>query len=461
MSQTKEKLNGFNVFTMAYGGTIGSGVFVLMAIAMMYTGKSLPLAVIVAMAYMTMAMLYQLVIVSFVPLKGGFYSQFYMVLPPTLIGILSVGQLAMGLTYSMYGLNAIVYLASVIQPIAPYTKTLGIAVLVIAYILSAFDAKSISKVQDFMTIVMIAALAAFIGCGIAKVDFSSLSPFVDGFFLGGGNGFISASALMGYACMGASLTTVSLAQVTKDARHTIPKFTLIASVAVMLTYVLMAVVAVGVLPIEQVAGQTLSVVAEVIFNSLFFKLFIIGGAVFALLTSLCSGLVMLRYGLEAVAKDNWFPSVMNRTLKNGYPVVLMAINLVLGFVAIIFDLSMDDLVSLLQIPNAPLYLVATFACFSLPKKYPNLWKKNFFHMPMPLFYGLMGLCVAACGYYLYSYVITLSTQFYIAGGVYIVLMYLYCYWRVKSGAVDKEGFERKRDEAIQQVLEAESMEVSA
>ena len=61
-----------------------------------------------------------------------------------------------------------------------------------------------------------------------------------------------------------------------------------------LIYGLMAVVAAGVLPIEQVANKNLALVAQTIFPNWLYVIFIIGGAVFAIATSLISGIAMMR-----------------------------------------------------------------------------------------------------------------------------------------------------------------------
>lgn len=61
-----------------------------------------------------------------------------------------------------------------------------------------------------------------------------------------------------------------------------------------LIYGPMAVVAAGVLPIEQVANKNLALVAQAIFPNWLYVIFIIGGAVFAIATSLISGIAMMR-----------------------------------------------------------------------------------------------------------------------------------------------------------------------
>ncbi len=435
---------------------IGAGIFIMLGIALSFTGYSLPLATIIGMIYINLTTLYAFIIVSFVPMKGGMYGQYALVLPPVLVGVMSVSSLVGGFTYSGFGTGIVDYIGAVFPGVLPYKKIIAIAIIALAYLLSMRETKLIGKIQNVMTVVLLAALGLFIVVGLTKVDFGLLSPSNEGWLLNGGAGLVSASAMMGFACNGAVMT-VSFAAQTKDARHTIPKWSLIAIVAVGITYVLMCIVAVGVLPIEQVAGQNLDVVARAIFSTPLFNLFVIGGGAFALLTSLFGGVASMRFVLEAIAKDGWMPPALNKTNKDGFPYMLVLLNFICSVVPILFDISFDNIISMISLPGIPVMLVATIACFSFPKKYPELWKNSFFHMPMPCYYGLLSLCTVAAIYYLYSYLTTLSAQYYLMAGILTVALYGIAYFRIKSGAVDKQRFIDAKEAAIAEVMAAEKL----
>lgn len=70
---------------------------------------------------------------------------------------------------------------------------------------------------------------------------------------------------MAFACMGISGTPIAMMEVTERPRRTIPLGILLSALVVGAIYALMGTVASGVLPVEQVAGQNLSVVAQTIF----------------------------------------------------------------------------------------------------------------------------------------------------------------------------------------------------
>ena len=74
-------------------------------------------------------------------------------------------------------------------------------------------------------------------------------------------------------------------------------------------YAFIGIVAAGVLPVEQVAFQNLTLVAQTIFPTWLYLFFVFGGAMFALLTTLNGTLSWVHRGLQAAARDGWLPAV--------------------------------------------------------------------------------------------------------------------------------------------------------
>ncbi len=115
------------------------------------------------------------------------------------------------------------------------------------------------------------------------------------------------------------MAPVSMMEVTKKPRRTIPIAIMWITLTVAGVYALMGFVASSVLPIEEVAGQSLALVAQRIFPHWLYMVFILGGAVFAIATSMVSSIAMLRYPCVRVAEDGWMPAVFKKTTKGGYP----------------------------------------------------------------------------------------------------------------------------------------------
>lgn len=103
------------------------------------------------------------------------------------------------------------------------------------------------------------------------------------------------------------MAPVSMAAVTENPKRTLPVGILIITVILSVIYGLMAYVAAGVLPYEQIAGANLSVTAQAIFPKGLYLFFVVGGGIGAIASSLLGGLAMFRYPLLHIAEDGWLP----------------------------------------------------------------------------------------------------------------------------------------------------------
>lgn len=136
--------------------------------------------------------------------------------------------------------------------------------------------------------------------------------------------FFTASALL-YFPMGGAKFVAELGGEIKDPGKTIPRSMFLSTGIVAVFYALMGVVAAGVLPVEEVAGKTLVVSAKEIFPTSVYLFFVIGGALFALATTLNGTLSWITKGLFVASKEGWFPESLADTNKHGVPYKLLLI----------------------------------------------------------------------------------------------------------------------------------------
>lgn len=443
----EKKLTKFNVFSTVYGGTIGSGIFLMIGFAIGGAGRSLPLAVLLGAIYITMANLYSYIITSMVPLKGGMYDHLAFVGSPTLVGVMALSGVLGATMVTGFATGIVDYLAVIFPGIAPYSKIIAFCIILFFFVLSSFGVETYAKVQNVMTVVLLASLALFAILGLTKVDFGTyFNP--EGFFYGGGKGFISAAALMAFTCTGGEGCGFALVGEVDQPTKVIPKYTLLGVFAAVFTYLLMCIVAAGVLPIDQVAYQPLTVVAAEFMHGPLFVVFVIGGAVFALLTSLNSYIIYLKYPMIEAAHDGWLPKAFGKQTKNGYPLFGMVVCFLLGVVPLLFDISFDTIVTLTSIATLPLMILANFACIKLPKQFPELWKKSIFHMPYPVYAVLMTLASLCSCYYMYSYVADYDLTFKLGALAALVVLYGACFLLVKTGKVDIQPILEKKKRVV-------------
>ncbi|MBF0747579.1 amino acid permease, partial [Gemella sp. 19428wG2_WT2a] len=138
-------------------------------------------------------------------------------------------------------------------------------------------------INKWMVIILILSLSCFVVFGLPKVDYTVFQP--ETMFPAGFTGFFTAIGLVGFATGGAQFVA-ELGGEMKNPRRDLPIVIIGSTVLIGFFYALIAAVAVGVLPIEQVAGQPLTAVANEVLPKPVFVIFIVGGAMFALATTL-------------------------------------------------------------------------------------------------------------------------------------------------------------------------------
>ena len=458
MQVEQKKLGAFNIYTLGVGGAIGSGIFVMMGSGIAYTGRSIVLAVSVGCLYMLLAYLFHPIMSSMFVLPGGDYDMKAMLLGPTMTGFSALNTVVGSLGMASYSIAFASYFTSVFTSLADYQPLISMILTVIFFAFSIRGTKALAVLTSIITVILLVSIVVFIAIGAPQVQPGYWSNADGGFWLDGFGGFIGAIAMMSFACQGSTMGPVSVMPVTKNARRVIPITILVITLTVGIAYGLMAYVAAGVLPLDQVAGQNLSVVAQAIFNPVLFAVFILGAACCAIMSSFSSGMTQIRYPLQAVANDGWLPSVFKKTTKSGYPYVVMGMYLIFSFIPLFTSLSVDTLISLVMIPSMFINAYMNFSLIKLVKKYPAQWKNSVLHMPFPVFVCLciLGtLCALAVAYYLF---IALDVFSMVFCAVILAVMIILSRVQLMRGAVKKEGLLAKREEIAAAALAATAAE---
>lgn len=443
----KKKLSGFDLFLYCVGGTIGSGIFVLMPYAVGDTGRSLPIAIVVAIALMMCAYFYNIVLASMFPLKGGDYSHVAFLSSPTMMGVYAMMTVTTNFGIAGLATSCISYASSVFPFLAGMSKPVGFVLLTVFFLINVKGAKFGAKFENAMSIALIVALAGFTIMGLPKVKWGELFQG-EGFLYQGWHGLFGAIAMMSFASQGPSAVGAALAADTRKPTRTVPRIIFLSTIVVAVLYLGMGVVAVGALPIEQVAYQDLTVVAKEVFPNWFFVFFVLGGAVCALLTSVLSQITTARYPLMQMADEGWLPAVFKKKTKSGFPYVIMGTLYIITMIPLIFDISYDVVVSFVCVPMTLFLVYVNLVCIKLPKMYPAQWKHSVLHMPYPLYVCLMvfsALC-SAFATYTFASDITEVSQLVILAVVCLAIVF-YTKWRLKKGYV-KEQYLLDQKQAI-------------
>jgi len=461
MEKIGKKLNMFNIFCLGLGGAIGSGIFVLLGFGIGYTGRSIALVCVFGCLLMLLAYLYNVVMSSLFNFNGGDYSQKAMLFNPTMTGFSAMVTLANGLVFASYSLAAVGYIASVIPGLAPYTKLVAVLVVTLLFASTIGGSRFVTIIENVMVVVLVVAIAIFVFYGVPQVEPGFWSNKDGGFFHNGVIGVFSAMAIMGWACQGTTMAPVSMVAVTKNPKRTIPIAILWITVVLAVLYALMGYVAGGVLPYAQISGANLSVTANAIFPQTLYILFVVGGGVFAILTSALGGVAMLRYPLMQIAKDGWLPKAFTKTTKKDFPWVTQLTLYAISILPIIFGFSLDSIISLVMIPTMIMNAYLNVACISLPTKYPEQWNKSVIKMPIPFYKTVCILGGLAASFVAFNLFKDLNAHDTVACIILLAVMFGYTYLRLKQGAVSKKKLEENRITIIEDALscDAENAEI--
>ena len=108
-TEGKRKLSVAELSCYGIGNCIGSGIFVSMGTAIGFTGRSIPLALVVACILVLFAYAYKTLMSGMFVLPGGNYSQSALLQPPILVGVTAISSIFVGLAFAMYGLSIVEY----------------------------------------------------------------------------------------------------------------------------------------------------------------------------------------------------------------------------------------------------------------------------------------------------------------------------------------------------------------
>lgn len=452
-SGEKKKLSVAELSCYGIGNCIGSGIFVSIGTAIGFTGRSITLALVVACIVVFFAYAYKTLMSGMFVLPGGNYSQSALLQPPLLVGVTAISTIFSGLAFAMYGLSVVEYASIIFPQIEPYGKIIAIAIITLFFATTFLGGKFMGKFNLVMVGVLIVSLFVYIFAGLPKVDFSTVNPFSENYFSDGPFGFVMAVAMMSFACQGAT-RPIEMTPDAKDPKRSLPKAILIASFAVMVVYVLIAIVTAGVLPIDRVANKNLGVVAEEIFPHSIYVVFTLGGACFAIATSLYGAIAGVQHPMLATIDDGWLPAFLGKKTKKGYPWVMMLVLYVIAVVPVFVDMGLDDLISLMMIPVMVLNLINNCLMFKLLKKYPKAWKNSFFHMPKAAFVITIILAIFADLLISVALFTTLEAgdQYFLIG--MIAFLFIFSFYRIKAGKIDLKALEIAKEQAEKAAAES-------
>ena len=379
LTSTKDlkRVLGFkDLLGIGIGSIIGSGIMSLTGVGIGYTGRSIVIAFIIGGLIALLTRSPQIFLNSVVRFRGGDYSMVGSLLGPRWTGTYSMISLLTSVTLSMYALSFADYAMPFI-PVIP-RKLIALGILTLLFVINSFGIEAFSKFQNLTVGLLVLSLTIFTVFGLTKLEPNYFAS--ESWMPGGLKGLWKASVLMSFTCDGAQ-TITALGGEAKNPTKDIPRVMILSTFGVAVFYGLMGVVAAGVLPIDQVANQPLTVVAEQILPKSLYLVFVIGGAWMALITTLNSQIASCTKPLMQACNDGWYPKSLARLHpKYRTPMILLGIYYLIGFVPIVLDFDIGVIGNITITVGSITKAMIILCLLRLPKVMPEIWKKSDFYI---------------------------------------------------------------------------------
>ena len=379
---------------IAIGQIIGAGIMSMMGVAIAMTGRSANLAFMLSAVFTMCTFFPSIFITSCIRMRGGMYTQMAIFAGDKWAGYYSVVYFITNMSLAMYALSFAQY-ALALLPTGGSQKVIALVVGTLFFILNYFGVDLMAKIQNLLVVVLLLSLTIFAVFGLPQVDLANYFSNADGLFMTDGiGGFLTAVAYLGFATGGATVI-LGVSAECKNPTKDIPFVIVTSTIGVAILYGLVATTASGVLPVAEVANQPLTLVAAEILPKPLYIFFIVGGAMFALATTLNSQIMSCTKPVMQSCEDGWFPQSLAALSKYKTPWKILIIYYVILVVPIILELEIAQISSIVQILGYLNNLVLTITAMKLPKMFPEAWEKSQFHVPTAVFNTLMIITCAA------------------------------------------------------------------
>ncbi|MDW8542974.1 APC family permease [Staphylococcus sp. KG4-3] len=413
----KKVLGLTDVLGIAIGQIIGAGVMSLTGIGIQMTGSGITPAFILSAVITLLTMFPIAILGSTLPTTGGMYQYTSRLLSPKTGIFWLMLFMFLQITLSLYALSFAQYLEGLFPGVP--VRTVAFLLLTILFIVNIVGIKSASIIGNLMVITLIVALSCFIIFGMSHVNFgvfNSSSMFPDGF-----TGFFTAVGLVSFATGGAQVVA-ELGGEMKNPKRDIPFVIVVATIFVGVLYAFIASIAVGVLPIPEVAGRPLTSVAKEILPTPIFIFFMIGGAMFALATTLNSTFTWVTKSLLIAIHDGYLPKALGHVNKRfGTPHWLLLIFYIIGAIPIVTGMSLNVVAQLGTGISLIVFAFPALAVTQLPKKYPEAYKQSPFKVPYPVLIVIAIIAIIVLLYQSYLLISDLKVGYMIGTLIYILL----------------------------------------
>jgi len=351
----KKELTLLDVFCIATGAMISSGLFILPGLAHALAGPAVVFSYFFAGLLALTGLLSQAELVSAMPKTGGTYFYVTRSMGPaagTIDGLITWFSLSLKTAFALVGISAFTEIfAGVDFPI------LAIILCFIFVFINIIGIKEMGMIQRFLVFALLSILLIYTACGIPVVNVHNFKPFFSK-----GIAPVFATAGFVFVSFGGLLKVASVAEEVKNPERTIPVGMVLSLFVVTVFYTLVVFVTSGVLgaaeldysltPISDAAGIFLGARGVQLLNM---------AAILAFISTANAGVMAASRYPTALAADGLLPDFfgkVNARYKTPHTAIIFTgISII---VALFFDLT-----TLVKMASTVLICTFLFSCLAV------------------------------------------------------------------------------------------------
>jgi APA family basic amino acid/polyamine antiporter len=368
--ELRRTLSFWDVFAIALGQVIGSGIMVLIGIGIEFTAYAIPFAFVLSACLSIIKQIPVAFLGSAMPATGGLYVYCKRILGPRIGFFYLAILLVTHILISLFALGFAEYAVALVPDLD--IRVIALGILVVFYLVNIFGVKQAAAVQKVMIVFLLCGLSSLIFFGILEVDYSHFTDS-EKLFPNGWYGFGLACVVLSFSTGGAQYIS-ELGGEMKNPHRDLPRAIIFSTLLAAVFFALVSIVAVGILPVEQTAGKPLSEVAKAILPPTIYTAFIVGAGLFALATSINSTFSWATKSVLIACEDGWLPkgiAVVNKRFNT--PHILLTFLLLFGATPIIAG---KDLRYIIMLGGGLVFIydmIPLIAAFSIAKRLPDVF----------------------------------------------------------------------------------------
>ena len=333
----KKGLGFTDVFCIAAGAMISSGIFVLPGLAFSLVGPAMILSYLIAGMLALIGVFSVIELATAMPKAGGDYYFLTRSLGPlvgTVSGLLSWFALSLKTAFAVFGLAEVVFLLSGGR--VPLFAT-AVPVTFFFVFLNIKGTEVAAKFEVVLVFALLLLMGGYFFIGAPNIQLSHFRPFIAE---GGGINAILSTAGFVFVSFGGLLKTATIAEEVRNPRRNIPAGFIAATLAITLLYALLLTVTVGILPANELAGSFTPIADTArIFAGPIGYVAITAAAVLAFITTANAGIMSAsRYPL-ALGRDKLLPPFTAKVNREGAPTVAIVLTGVVILAALLLDIE--------------------------------------------------------------------------------------------------------------------------